>query len=250
MKMCNRILSILLVLALCIGTSSLAFADSVSSKNDKEKFITQHEFIELLQKYDMEIVNDSTVSELGLVEDSNKPKLNLDVTYSEMESILQNLKSSFYNSKPTILPADNNVSLNNTISMNSMNIDKEYSMLSTSGNSSRTIEDVETVDTGLTDLILRCSVAISYTYNWINLPGEPYKESNFNITSYSQGTISQTNDGGYTRISGALSSSTTKLSSTSVRQSYSGTVDQYIPVSFYWVKIGSMSISGNVAHSL
>jgi len=133
------------------------------------------------------------------------------------------------------------------IELSSISEDESMIMSVGYGSSTRTVECVEIVDTGLTNLTLRCSVATSYTYDWEALPAEPYREFNHDITSYNQGSVVETTQGGYNRLT-SISSSATKTSSTSISQSYSGTYDQYILVGFFWVYVGSGATSGSVKH--
>lgn len=235
-------ISILIIFLLIFMNTFLSAASSEIEKKNKEN-ITIDQFFQLLEKYDMRVLTNEEVTELGLVVDKKKEKLDLNYSYEEMDAILKNLKESL-----------NNPPINNTILEKEL-VEIPYSeyfssgVSSTNGSGSRTVESSITSDTGLTDFTLRFTVAIAYTYNWENLPGEPYREFNHNITSYSQGSVTEVTQGGYTRMTSS-SSSAIKESSTTIRQYYEVTYDQYIPISYFWIKVGSGNLNGRILHRI
>ncbi|HAS74967.1 MAG TPA: hypothetical protein DCS67_12550 [Clostridiales bacterium UBA8960] len=259
----RKLLALLLIVMMLLA-SNMAFAEDddifrpqssnfeivKNSSNNKldenlTRFITTEQLVELLNKYDMSILSNEEVSNLGLKVNPNNKKYDLNLTYDEMDELIQELK------KEAEQPLTEKIVF--TSIANEPNL-LQYSTATvtplatqTYGTGTRTIESSETFATGLTDLTIRCAVAINYSYNWENYPGEPYREFNYNVTSHSQGSVTQTDSGSYNRLRDA-NSSASKISSTVVRQQYSGIVDQYIPVGYIWIKIGEKSLSGTVNH--
>lgn len=234
-----KIITLLLIVVMLLSSSVFAFNKDVNS----DKKVTKKEVLELLEKYNITVINEDEAKKLSL--DKVKPK-----EYGSIEEIEKMLIDKLEELK-TPIAEEYHISMDvKTSEDDPTNVDSYY--VTTPSVTYQSVTRSHT-STPLTDMTLYKYVGATVKIEYIPSPSEDIILSK-QFISCNNGTVIQTSPPGYNRLKSITSSICKITSPTTIQHTYSGTYDAYsgIPLGGYiiYIYIGTNTISGNVSYVL
>ncbi|MFT9496956.1 hypothetical protein [Anaerosolibacter sp.] len=266
MKKLRKILSFCVICAM-IFASVASLSSAHASTNSSNGNITMEEWMQLVEKYDLQVISEEEALSLGLEKEKSE-KFGTTMTKEETEQYILQMKAA--SEKPVIVNEDVIVNLE-AAEKNAVKVVKQvHQDGKTSGTTTGTIPiDVSlagtvgtntvstylyNTSTPMTDLTLRKSVYATYKYDWTDYPGEPMQKFNYRFTATNNGDVVETTQGGATRMTDLLSTSARLASTTMITHTYSIAYDAYVwfplPIDGVWVYSTSGTLNGTCNYGI